>query len=131
MLHADRGTCGPSRNEINAPGDGLQSENKDLRDTVAILKSFALSHRIVIIRAALMALHVSLNLGPPLNCRAHSAQGLAHIALPSSWSSEQRKAFLAIIDSGIMEVLTEERHKRSHTFTAVDLRDAIKLGKVP
>lgn len=106
----------------------VESKSQDLRETTDILKSFAFFHRIVVIRAALMALYASLLFGPPISSRAHSAQALAHVALPSAWSSHQREAFLTIMDSGIVEVLTVERHKRSHTFTAAELSNAIKLG---
>lgn len=76
-----------------------------------------------------MSLYVFLLVGPaPKEDRHHSARPLPAIALPTSWTTQQRENFADTFERGSMERLTVARHEKSHTSTSGILRSVILLG---
>ena len=118
----------PDVKELLAEILELRKQQKVLEAKVSRLSSLAECHRVVVVRAALAALHAELLLGPPEFDPVHSAQPMAALALPGEWPVEVCGKYLEVFESRAMETLTVARHKRSHTVPASEMREVIELG---
>ncbi|CAO1628109.1 unnamed protein product [Sympodiomycopsis kandeliae] len=107
-----------------------QLEQKVLRQESELckLRILTLAQRVTVARSALLRLYAFVALGPAKTSARHTRQQLPTPTPPDSWPSSKQVKFRNFFDDSAIAVLSQQRHRHAHAFTAKQLKVVIEMG---